>query len=159
MNSVENPFSAFPSLVWTAPGLSAFPHDRDASGPWTSLLPSTGVFLGNLSFLNLEAQNWLQYSRSDHVVPLGRSRRRGPPPLTYWPCSFQCILEYHCSSWPWGELLVYGHLLSSRTPRSFFTEFLFSTSTSNLYWCMQLFLPSCKTLHSLLLILISFLSA
>jgi len=39
------------------------------------------------------------------------------------------------------------NLLSTRTPRSFSIELLSSRSVPNLYWCMQLFLPSCRTLH------------
>ena len=51
------------------------------------------------------------------------------------------------------------NLSSTRTPRSHSTELLSRRSTPSLYWCMGLFLPSCRTLHLPLLNLIRFLSA
>jgi len=50
-------------------------------------------------------------------------------------------------------------LSSTRTPRSLSAELLSSRSTPSLYWCMGLFLPSCRTLHLPFLNLIRFLSA
>ncbi|XP_048781946.1 uncharacterized protein LOC125684133 isoform X1 [Lagopus muta] len=50
-------------------------------------------------------------------------------------------------------------LPSTRTPRSLSAELPSSSSSPNLYWCMQLLLPRCKTLHLLLLNLIRFFTA
>ena len=51
------------------------------------------------------------------------------------------------------------NLSSTRTPRSLSAEMLSSRSTPSLYWCMGLFLPTCRTLHLPLLNLIRFQSA
>lgn len=52
-----------------------------------------------------------------------------------------------------------ANLLSTRIPRSSSTELLSSGWSLNLYWCMWLFLPSCRALLLPLLNLIQFLSA
>lgn len=38
-------------------------------------------------------------------------------------------------------------LVSTRTPRSFFEELLSICVTHSMYWCLELFIPRCRTLH------------
>ena len=54
-------------------------------------------------------------------------------------------------------LMVY--LESTRTPRCFSAEMLSSWSSPILYWCLELFLPGCRTLCFLLMNFMKFLLA
>jgi len=40
-----------------------------------------------------------------------------------------------------------SNLVSTRTPRSFSAKLLSSQSAHSMYWCLGLFLPTCKALH------------
>jgi len=103
----------------------------------------------------------MEKPRTGHTIPYvtspGQGRGAGSPSSTCWPFFFNVLLDTMGLLATKAHCWLTAHLLSTRTPRSFSEELLSSISVPNLYWCMQLFLPTCRTLHLPLLNLIRFL--
>jgi len=89
----------------------------------------------------------------------GRVEGGGSPPSTCWPHYFLTHSRIPLAFLATGsQFWLMFNLLRTRTCWSFYAELLSSTSAPNLYSCMQLFLPRCRTLRLFLLKVIWFLS-
>lgn len=88
---------------------------------------------------SLELPHEGNIEREDHLpCPAGHAFFNAPQiPLTFMAIGAHCWLM--------------ANLLSTRTPRFFFAEFLFSRSAPILCWCIWLFPSGCRSLHLLLL--------
>ena len=135
--------SAFSPPGGTVPGLSAFPHTGDA--PY-----SLNIFV---------ALHWALPTRSLYFLEL-----RSPEldtVLQMWPHHGTAEGEDHLL-WPAGHTLynapqdITGVLGHKNTVGSLLLP---SRAVPDLYWCSQLFLPTCKTPHLFLWNLTGFLSA
>ena len=80
-------------------------------------------FRSSMSISSCEAQSWTQHSR---CASLGLNRGAGSPPSTCWQCSSQCTPGSHWPPWPQGHCWLRDSLFSTRTPKSFSAELLFS---------------------------------
>jgi len=135
-----------PSLLQAeqAHGWETFPRQRDAPCLSSSLQPSTGLFLGD------PCHFWPGEPRSGHSASdLASSLQSGGEKNLPWPAGHAlCYAPQDTIGplGPWAHCWLMVTLLSPRTLGSFSAELLSNSSAPNLYQCVQLFLPRCRTL-------------